>query len=310
MEYIVTCCSHEHLLQTLELDIDGFVIGERFLSLNLPYTYRTKELPQVIAHIVAAGKKVYVDMRTLIPNEMLDRVQSLLRLLEGSAVTGVLFADPAIYMEARDLAITYPLIWGGDTISTNWYMNDFWASRGVSHTLIAKELTKEAIQSIDGNIQTEDLVFELQGFGPLTMFHSRRNLLDNYFMHLKRIEVDRKDASDELYLFDAERNNYYPITEDLTGTHIFSPKDICLIDEFDFLNKLKHFRYLKLDAKGHDEKFMNEIFRIFLEARALYLTDKEAYKKTRQQWVKAIAALYDNDMRTIDKGFLYKPTIY
>ena len=34
-----------------------------------------------------------------------------------------------------------------------------------------------------------------------------------------------------MFLHDKERNNKYPIFEDANGTHIFSPNDMCMIDE-------------------------------------------------------------------------------
>lgn len=310
MKYLATCCSHEHLLKTLLTDIDGYIIGERFLSLNLPYTYTKEALIETIMLITQAGKEVFVDMRTLLPNEILPQVEEVLKLLNQTNVTGVIFADQAVYMIAKEKNLSIPLVWGGDTISTNWYINDFWAERGITHTLIAKELTKAAITSIDNNIQAATLVFELQGFGPLTMFHSRRSLLNNYYNHLTEIKIEKLHADTNLFLFDEERNNYYPIIEDFTGTHIFSPNDVCLIDEFEFLNTLKHFKYLKLDAKGHTTAFMDQVFNTFLTARTTFNTDIEAYKANKQTYTRTIATLYENDKRTIDKGFLYKPTIY
>jgi len=310
MEYLVTCSSHEHLLRTIEKDIEGFVIGERFLSLNLPYTYTRAQLFETITFIRERGKKVYVDMRTLLPNDMLPRVETMLKRLAETDVTGVLFADPAIFMLSQDLGLDLPLIWGADTLSTNWYANEFWAKKGIKHTLIAKELTKEAMESIDRNVETEDLAFELQGFGPLTMFHSRRQLLDNYYQYLKQVNVEKVNTETDLFLYDEERNNYYPIVEDLNGTHIFSPNDVCLIDEFEFLLGLDHFQFLKLDAKGHDEAFMDKIFDLFIAARALFTRDEAAYKKEKAHFVAEVRALYANGTRTVDKGFLYKPTIY
>jgi len=310
MEYLVTCSSHEHLLRTLKKDIEGFVIGERFLSLNLPYTYTRRELLAVIETIKLHNKKVYVDMRTLLPNDILPRVQTFLQQLDAHAVDGIVFADPAVFMIAQEIGLAIPLVWGGDTITTNWYMNDFWAEKGIKHSLIAKELTKEAMLSIDKNVKTQDLRFELQGFGPLTMFHSRRALLDNYYKHLQQVQVDKVHTDTDLFLYDEERSNYYPIVEDFNGTHIFSPNDIVLIDEFEFLMNLQHLQFLKLDAKGHDASFMDTIFDVFIEARALYERDMIAYQKEKATFVSRIRSLYANEKRGIDKGFLYKPTIY
>jgi len=310
MEYLVTCSSHEQLLRTLEKDIEGFIIGERYLSLNLAYTYPRAQLLPVISMIREHKKKVYIDMRTLLPNELLGRVETLLKVLAESDVNGIIFADPAIFMLAQSLDLKVPLIWGADTITTNWYVNDFWAEKGIKHTLIAKELTKEGIISIDNNIQAQDLIFELQGFGPLTMFHSRRALLDNYYQYLAQVKVDKVNSDTDLFLYDEERNNYYPIVEDFNGTHIFSPNDICLIDEFEFLYGLQHFKFLKLDAKGHDEAFMDKIFDMFIAARKLYETDIDSYNAQKGDFIREIRALYVGDTRAVDKGFLYKPTIY
>ena len=46
------------------------------------------------------------------------------------------------------------------------------------------------------------------------------------------MEIENRKQEKNMFLHDKERENKYPIFEDENGTHIMSPNDICVIDEF------------------------------------------------------------------------------
>ncbi|MGL5042864.1 MAG: peptidase U32 family protein [Culicoidibacterales bacterium] len=306
MQLLVNPCSHEHLLSLLTQDIDGIIIGETSTALRLNYTYDLIELADVITIINQHHKAIYIDMHTMIDNKLIPPATALLTMLASKTITGVIYADPAIYQIAHEINFPHPLVWSSETTATNWYSVEYWANKGVHHVALAKELTKTAIKSINDNLENRDVLLEIQAFGPLSMFHSRRNLLNNYYQHLDLVNLDSKIK----HLFDKDRNNYYPIFENVNGTHIMSPKDICLIDELPFLASCNRIKYLKLDSLGHGPIFMDTIISLFIEARQLFNDDIIRYEEHKSSYLKQIAALYDENYRTIDKGFLYKPTIY
>jgi len=306
MKFIVTCCNHEHLLTTLQSAyLDIFIIGEDKLSSRLPYCYELAELTDTISIINNANKAAYIDLRAMITNDLLPYVTEVLEYLLPLQVAGILFSDPAVYMLAKELNCSIPLISVSDTTTTNWFSVKNWYNKGIEHVVIAKELTRFAIESIDSNLSDTPVALDIQVFGPLAMFHSRRKLLNNYYKQLAKINNDEQQ-----YLFDAERNVYYPIIENVSGTHIFSPKDVCLIDEFAFLAKIKHLQFLRIDAFGHTPEFMDKIYTLFTTAWTEFSNNDKEYSGKKQDYLQQVIKLYPNEYRTCDKGFFYKPTIY
>ena len=79
------------------------------------------------------------------------------------------------------------------------------------------------------------------------MFQSKRSLPGNYFLYRDGVtEVDNRKDNRNMFLHDKERKNKYPIYEDMNGTHIYSPNDMCIIEE---LNELFFSHKQALDPK-------------------------------------------------------------
>lgn len=306
MKYVINATSHEHMLELIQKNIDVVVIGEELFSLRLPYTYQLSELADAIQTIQQAGKAVYLDMHTMITAELLTKVEPIVNILKAHPVEGVLFSDPGLFLVLREQLPEQKLIYAAEATTTNWYTANFWLQKGVKTTVLAKELTKKAIKSIDHHLENTDITLEVQVFGPLTMFHSRRNLLDNYYKELQQVN----ETNNQQYLFDAERNNYYPIFEDASGTHILSPNDVCVINELDYLADLSHVQWLKIDCLYHEREFMNQVIDAFISARELLENNPTAYKEQKNDLMAEIIALYTTEYRKCDRGFFYKPTIY
>ena len=64
------------------------------------------------------------------------------------------------------------------------------------------------------------------------IYHSQRNLLQSYMLHLGREATMYEDGPDQgTYLVEAERpEERFPIYEDESGTHVMSSDDICLLE--------------------------------------------------------------------------------
>lgn len=311
MEYILNPVSHEHLLSLLEQDfISTFLIGESKLSLRLSYVYEDlDELFATIGLIKKMRKKVYLDMHTMLTNDLIPYTSVILQRAADINIDGIVFSDFGLYHLAKKLARKVPLIWSSETTATNWYSIDYWQQKGISAVALAKELTKKTITSINETLPSGNTNLTLQIFGPLNMFHSRRNLLNNYYCHLDKQNMTY-DQGTYQYLYDKEREKYYPIFEDDSGTHIMSSHDVCFISELDFIFNQERIKYLQIDCKGHSTEFMQKVLKLFEEAIMLYKVSPQDYLNKKNEYFKAVQDLYETPYRTIDKGFLYKPTIY
>ncbi|TLG74276.1 peptidase U32 family protein [Culicoidibacter larvae] len=282
---------------------DAVIIGEQQFGLRLPiYVENYAEIQALIKQAHAAQKKCYVAINSIIHNHQLDDLKAYIQVLMEVKPDAIIFGDPAVYMTCNELASDIPLFWSTETTATNWFSAKMWFERGIQRVILAKELTLDAIAEMKDHVDGE---IEIQGYGALCMFQSRRTLLQNYYNHDGQ-EEQLAAPDDKLSLYDAERSNYYPIYEDANGTHIMSAKDICVIDE---LIGLQSIDSIQLNGLLKTEAQMVAVVEAFNEARQLLATDIDSYKKMRKDLFARVLAL-QTDYRTLDKGFLYKPTIY
>lgn len=282
---------------------DAVIIGEAQFGLRLPvYAQDVAEIQALIEQSHAAQKKCYVAINSIIHNHQLDDLKTYIQALMAVKPDAIIFGDPAVYMTCKELASDIPLFWSTETTATNWFSAKMWFERGIQRVILAKELTLDAIAEMKDHVAGE---IEIQGYGALCMFQSRRTLLQNYYNHDGQ-EEQLVSLDDKLSLYDAERSNYYPIYEDANGTHIMSAKDICVIDE---LVGLQTVDSIQLNGLLKTEAQMVAVVKAFNEARELLVTDVDSYKKARKNLFARVLAL-QTEYRTLDKGFLYKPTIY
>ena len=123
-------------------------------------------------------------------------------------------------------------------------------------------------------------------YGYLPMFESSRTLITNF---LKYVNMDKKD--DLYYLYEEERDKYYPIYEKNDETFILED----ILNEIKEINIFKdnNIDYVVLNGLLHTENDFNNVVDYYIEA--LNNGDIDSiYKK----------------MNNNNTGFLYKETIY
>ena len=224
-ELLVTPQSVAHIQDLLTAGADAFVIGEQKFGLRLAGEFNVAQVEEATKIIHEAGKKVYVAVNALFHNDRLDALDDYLKEMQRIGVDALVFGDPAVVMAVRELGITIPLHWNPETIATNWFQVNYWGERGSKRAVLARELSLDEVLEIKENAKTE---IEVQVHGMTCMFQSKRSLLGNYFLYRDQVmEVENRKENKNMFLHDKERKNKYPIYEDLNGTHIFSPNDVC-----------------------------------------------------------------------------------
>jgi len=228
-ELLVTPKSVVHLEQLIDAGADAFLVGEQQFGLRLAgeFTIEDIEISVSLAHV--AQKKVYVAMNALYHNDRVDLLRPYMEKLAAIGVDGITFGDPAVVMIKREAGLDIPLHWNTEMTATNWFTANYWGKRGANRAVLARELSMDEIIEIKVNAE---VAVEVQVHGMTCMFQSKRSLLGNYFLYQdKAMEVENRSNNKNMFLHDKERNNTYPIYEDANGTHIFSPNDMCIIDE-------------------------------------------------------------------------------
>ncbi|ARJ49919.1 peptidase U32 family protein [Staphylococcus lutrae] len=307
-ELLVTPKSVSHIETLIEKGADAFVIGEEKFGLRLAGEFNREAMIKAVEVIHRAGKKAYAAVNGIFHNYHIPALEDYIAFLHEIKVDRIIFGDPAVVMIVKQQENPIPLNWNAETLVTNHFQCNYWGRRGAKRAVLARELSLEEILNIKAN---SDVEIEVQVHGMTCMFQSKRMLLGNYYTFQGRqmkIQRDTSSTTEQLLLYDEERENKYPVFEDYNGTHIMSPNDICLIEALEPLFEAG-IDSLKIDGVLQTEAYINVATEAYREAIDLYEEDPEAYEDEKFMLVDPIEAIQP-EHRPFDEGFYYKQTVY
>ncbi|WP_232695519.1 peptidase U32 family protein [Brevibacillus daliensis] len=290
----------------LEAGADALSFGETRYGLRNTGDFTLEELEKGIRLAKKKGAKVYINVNTLLHNEELDELDEYLRQLESWGADAIVFGDPAVLVTAKQVAPKLQLHWSQEMLSTSYDTINYWAEKGASRAVLARELTID--ETVENKLEATCEI-QAQVHGPTCIFQSRRDLVSAYFGHQGR-DLDQEDTGMErgMYVKEEKRRNIsYPVYEDNHGTHIISAEDICMIDGLtDFVNG--EIDSLKIEGILHTSEYLIEATRIYREAIDLCAEDEDTYYEKASQFLEQIEAIQPKN-RPLNTGFYYKPPI-
>jgi len=305
-ELLVTPVSVDHLTDLIVAGADAFLIGEKQFGLRLAGEFTISDVEQSVKIAHASNKKIYVSMNALFHNDRLEALKPYMEKLEELHVDGIVFGDPAVVMVKREANLTIPLHWNTETTATNWFTANYWGQRGANRAVLARELSLDEVIEVK---EHADVAIEVQVHGMTCMFQSKRSLLGNYFLYQeKAMAIENRKENKNMFLHDTERNNKYPIYEDLNGTHIFSPNDMCMIDELSDLMDAGIDSF-KIDGVLHEKNYITKVTKLYRQAIDAYLDSTDVYNRVKNNLLTEIEEIQP-ELRPLDTGFFFKETVY
>lgn len=305
-ELLVTPGSLSHLEELLIAGADAFLVGEQFFGLRLPAEFTLEDITAARNLTLKQNKKLYVAMNALFHNDKLDKLAPYMTKLQEIGVDGIVFGDPAVIIARREAGVIIPLHWNTEQTATNYFTANYWGKRGAIRAVLARELSLEEVVEVKENAEVQ---IEVQVHGMTCIFQSKRSLLGNYFLFQeKAMEVENRSKNKNMFLHDKERSNKYPIYEDSNGTHIFSPNDMCMIDELDELLDAE-IDSLKIDGILQDPAYVTAVTGYYRQAIDAYYESRAAYKAYKKDLLKKIEEIQP-PIRPLDTGFYFKETVY
>lgn len=263
---------------------DGFIIGLKNLSVNLPYYFSIEEIKNIVLLCKKNKKEIFISLNKNIHNNQIQELTNMLKIISSLEVNGLIFYDIAVVNLNERLDLNLNLIWHQEHLVTNYQTINYWCKNGVYGSYLSSELTLEEILLIRDKT-TCPLMMNVFGFIP--MFTSKRPLIKNYLS-----KFNLYDDSKINYL--EKENNLYPIIDDGVTT-VYSSKILNLLSEVCVLED--KIDYFVLNSFNIDDNVFEQIINYFN-----YVT-LDNYKEL---FNKANMLLNYN----IDTGFLYKNTVY
>ena len=154
----------------------------------------------------------------------------------------------------------------------------FWRDLGAKRVILARELSLRQIENIRKNVP--DIELECFAHGSQCMSYSGRCLLSDYMTGHNRKANHGGCAQPCRWSYklveETRPGQYYEILEDEKGSHILSPKDLCLIE---YVNDLKNIGIDSIKVEGRTKSLyyasaVSKAYRDVLDGK---ITAKEGY---------------------------------
>ncbi|OIJ21996.1 peptidase U32 [Anaerobacillus alkalidiazotrophicus] len=305
-EILVTPTKTDDINRLLKVGATAFLIGEEEFGLRLVGEFKRDDIKKAVEIAHKHEAKVYVAMNALFHNDKLPLLPDYISFLAEAKVDAIVFGDPAVLMAAREVAPTMKLHWNTETTATNYFSANYWNRKGAKRAVMAREINMDSIVETKEHAEGE---IEVQIHGMTCMFQSKRTLIGNYMeFQGKDLKVEGRSKDRSLFLHDPERDAKYPIFEDKNGTHIMSPKDICIIDELeDMLDA--GIDSFKIDGILKSIDYIEKVTELYSKAIDLYLEDSDAYQDQKSYFYQEIEKIQPVN-RSLDTGFFFKETVY
>jgi len=305
-ELLTTAGTIKEAQLMIESGANAIQIGGAKYGMRLPGDFSLAEINEMISMAHSQGVKIYVSVNKVMSNNDLAELPRYLSELQKLQADAVIFGDPAVLIAARHADFMLPLHWNPEVIATNYAAANYWASKGATRVFLSRELNSEQILASKSRINIE---VQVQVHGITNIFHSKRNMVSNYYEHQNAEATAKAAALDTgLFLVEAERRDgHYPVYEDLNGTHIMSSEDICLLECLDEL-MAGNIDSFKIEGLLKTSEYNAAVVKAYAQVIDSYTSNPAAYE-FNPDWLASIQRLQPQD-RSLTYGFMYKQQVY
>lgn len=178
------------------------------------------------------GAKAYLTLNIFAFNNDIKLLESSIEKLKESNPDAVIVSDFGVINMVKKYMPDTPLHISTQTNTLNYESVKFWRDFGASRVILARELAIKDIAEI--RKQVPDIELESFIHGSQCVSFSGRCLLSDYFTNGER-KANHGNCSQpcrwSYKLVESTRpDQYYEINQDERGSHILSPKDLCLVE--------------------------------------------------------------------------------
>ena len=184
-----------------------------------------------LAH--SLGAKAYVTINIFAFNNDIKELEKSLDIFKDAAPDAFIISDYGIFNLIRKNIPSVPVHISTQTNTLNYESVKFWRDLGASRVILARELAIADIKEIKQKVP--DIELECFIHGAQCVSFSGRCLLSDYFSKGER-KANHGNCSQPCrwsykLVEETRPNEYLEINQDDRGSHILSPKDLCLVKQ-------------------------------------------------------------------------------
>src|SRR5574344_1345433 len=194
-------------------------------------------LKQAIDLANSFNKKAYLTLNIFAFNNDIKNLESCMDRIVDSAPDAVIVSDMGIMQLVKRYMPNTPLHISTQTNTLNYEAVKFWRDFGATRAILARELPISDVAKIKKEVP--DIELEVFVHGAQCVSFSGRCLISDYMTGNER-KANQGNCSQPCrwsykLLEETRPNEYFEINQNERGTHILSPKDLCLVEHLQLL---------------------------------------------------------------------------
>ena len=277
MELLAPAGDKQKLIMAINYGADAvYMASTRFGLRTFAGNFDLEELKEAVDYAHSKKVKVYVTVN-IIPHESdLQDLPEYILYLEKIGVDAVICADLGVISIVRRIAPNLAVHVSTQANITNSESAMVYVNMGVKRLILAREMTMEEIRQMREKIPQE---IELEAFahGAMCISYSGRCLLSNFFTRRDANRGACVQACRWSYeIREINKEQYYPIEEDKSGTYILNSKDMCMIDHLDKMRDAG-ISSIKIEGRMKTEYYVANVVNAYRMALD-YLKSHKIYK--------------------------------
>lgn len=212
----------------------------------------------------ALNKKAYLTLNIFAYDEDIKSLEESIEIIKNANPHAIILSDFGVYRTVRKYMPDIDLHISTQTNILNIEAVKFWRDMGATRVILARELSLKQIEAIKK--AAPDIEVEIFVHGSQCMSYSGRCLLSDYMTKGERKANHGGCAQPCRWSYklleETRPGEYYEIVQDERGSHILSPKDLCLVryikdlqnigvDSFKVEGRTKSLYYVSAVAKAY-----------------------------------------------------------
>ncbi len=179
----------------------------------------------------ALNKKAYLTLNIFAYDEDIKSLEESIEIIKNANPHAIILSDFGVYRTVRKYMPDIDLHISTQTNILNIEAVKFWRDMGATRVILARELSLKQIEAIKK--AAPDIEVEIFVHGSQCMSYSGRCLLSDYMTKGERKANHGGCAQPCRWSYklleETRPGEYYEIVQDERGSHILSPKDLCLV---------------------------------------------------------------------------------
>ena len=228
--------------------------------------------------------KIAVCLNNLYSETQIKEVVDILKFLKKIKIKTIIFLDFAIKQICDEINYQPNFVYNSETLLTNYGQLPFFKKNNINNVVLSNKLFLNEIKQIANNSNGVKLHMQVEGYD--LMMHSKWKLLTNFG---KQFKMKQKFSNKHFFLKEETRDLASIISEDETGSFMFSGYNLSIISFLDQLSQCIDSIYFL--SYLHDKKWVDKNIEIYSDA--IKNIKNNCFLKNKQKFIKKINNLND-----------------